>query len=92
MKIQKTIKLDKTKVELLRAKYPDKSFTHIVDMLMDLGLMDTNNPTALKHIGDLGVDYNKMKKAFIEFRSITNERLDKLENNNHYSSIDLTEV
>jgi hypothetical protein len=80
IKIQKTAKYDKRKVELLHAKYPDKSFTKIMDMLMDIGLMETTNPTSLKHIGDLGVDYNKVKKAFIEFRAITNERLDKLEN------------
>jgi hypothetical protein len=92
MKIQKTIKLDKTKVELLEAKYPGKPFTQIVDMLMDLGLMETNNPTALKHIGDLGVDYNKLKKVFIQFRAETDERLDRLENHHHYNGIDLTEV
>lgn len=81
MKIQKTIKLDKTKVELLEAKYQGKKFTHIIDMLMDLGLMETDNPTSLKYIGDLGVDYNKLKKAFIQFRVDTQERLDRLENN-----------
>lgn len=92
MKIQKTIKLDKTKVELLEAKYPGKPFTQIIDMLMDLGLMETDNPTALKHIGDLGVDYNKLKKAFIEFRNETRERLDILENHHHFNGIDLTKI
>lgn len=32
MKIQKTIKLDKTKVELLRDQYTDKSFTQILKL------------------------------------------------------------
>lgn len=91
MKIQRTIKLDKTKVELLEAKYPDKPFTQIVDMLMDLGLMETDNPTSLKHIGDLGVDYNKLKKAFIQFKADTQERLDRLENH-HYNGIDLAKI
>jgi hypothetical protein len=36
IKIQKTAKYDKRKVELLHAKYPDKSFTKIMDMLMDI--------------------------------------------------------
>jgi hypothetical protein len=73
-----TLNINKQLREKVEGKYPDKTFTSIVEMGLELLLLEVEDPTSKTHIQSLVQDYNKFKKAFIEFRNETKERLDKL--------------
>jgi hypothetical protein len=75
-----TLNINKQLREKVEEKYPDKTFTSIVEMGLELLLLEVEDPTSKTHIQSLVQDYNKLKKAFIEFRNEARERLDKLEN------------
>jgi hypothetical protein len=80
MVIKTTLNINKQLREKVEEKYPDKTFTSIVEMGLELLLLEVEDPTSKTHIQSLVQDYNKLKKAFIEFRNEARERLDKLEN------------
>jgi hypothetical protein len=77
--IQKTINYNKRKVELLEAKYPEMTFTKIMDMLMDLGLAEVEDPNSIKYIQTLILDYNKLKISYREFKDEIDNRLIAIE-------------
>lgn len=77
--IQKTINYDRAKVDALAEKYPGITFTKLVDMGLELLLLDSDDPTTLKHIQSLILDYNRLKQAYREFKDEVDNRLITLE-------------
>ena len=78
MKIQKTINLDKGKVELLKEKYPEKTFTDIINMGLEL-LLEDEDPSSIKNIQALILEFNKLKKSYREYKDEVDNRFTSLE-------------
>lgn len=77
--IQKTINYDRAKVDSLAEKYPGITFTKLVDMGLELLLLDGGDPTTLKHVQSLILDYNRLKQSYREFKDDVDNRLIMLE-------------
>lgn len=78
MKIQKTINFDKEKVELLKEKYPDKTFTDIIGMGLEL-LLETEDPKTINNIQTLIFEFNKLKKSYRDYKDEIDNRFITLE-------------
>ena len=78
MKIQKTINFDKEKVELLKEKYPDKTFTDIIGMGLEL-LLETEDPKTINNIQALILEINKLKKSYRDYKDEIDNRFITLE-------------
>lgn len=78
MKIQKTINFDKEKVELLKEKYPDKTFTDIIGMGLEL-LLETEDPKTINNIQTLILEFNKLKKSYRDYKDEIDNRFITLE-------------
>jgi hypothetical protein len=68
----------------LEAKYPDITFTRLVEMGMDLLLKEDNTsetptPQTNQEWNVLITDYNKLKKSYREFKDEVDNRLIALE-------------
>lgn len=78
MKIQKTINFDKEKVDKLKDKYPDKTFTDIIGMGLEL-LLEAEDPNDIKNIQTLILEFNKLKKSYREYKDEVDNRFITLE-------------
>lgn len=78
MKIQKTINFDKEKVDKLKDKYPDKTFTDIIGMGLEL-LLEAEDPNDIKNIQTLILEFNKLKKSYREYKDEVDNRFIALE-------------
>ena len=67
MKIQKTINFDKEKVDKLKDKYPDKTFTDIIGMGLEL-LLEAEDPNDIKNIQTLILEFNKLKNHIVNIK------------------------
>jgi len=79
MKAKKLINVEQNTIDKLMEKYPDTTFTRLVDMGLDLLLSEVEDPTALKNIQSLVLDYNKLKKSYREFKDEVDNRLISIE-------------
>ena len=79
MKTKKLINVDQKVVDSLMDKYPDTSFTRLVEMGLGLLLSEVEDPTSIKNIQLLIQDYNKLKTSYRQFKDEVDNRLIVLE-------------
>ncbi len=78
MKTKKLISVDQKVVNGLMDKYPDKTFTDIVSMGLEL-LLEAEDPNSIQHIQTLVFEFNKLKKSYREYKDEVDNRLITLE-------------
>jgi len=76
----KSFNIDDEVLNKLMALYPGATFTNV---MLDLIENKINSKAPNDNIKTLILEFNKLKKAFTQFRADTQERLDRLENNIH---------
>jgi uncharacterized membrane protein len=78
MKTKKLISVEQNVVNELMDKYPDKTFTDIVGMGLEL-LLEAEDPNSIQHIQTLVFEFNKLKKSYREYKDEVDNRLITLE-------------